>query len=124
MTQSQSTPIAGRLQEALTDNPDFLRELLERALQRMLESEFAEFLGAEPHQRIESRTGYRCGYYDRSLVTGCPQRRTARRKRFRFLHTNHEAAFRPSSLPVTSVARKPCCWPFWNPGSVVCPRAR
>lgn len=69
MTQPESTPIASRLQEALTENPDFLRELLERALQRLLEDEFTETLGAEPHQRIESRRGYRCGYYERSLVT-------------------------------------------------------
>jgi putative transposase len=69
MTQPESTPIAGRVQQALTENPDFLRELLERALQRLLEGEISDFLGAEPNQRIESRRGYRCGYYQRDLVT-------------------------------------------------------
>lgn len=45
------------------------RDLMKEALQEVLEGEMADFIGAAPSERTESRTGYRAGYYGRSLVT-------------------------------------------------------
>ncbi len=56
-------------QAAIEDDDDFLRRLLEHLLQRVLEAEFTEFLGAEPHERTERRRGYRNGYRPRMLTT-------------------------------------------------------
>ena len=69
MTQINEVNFREELQASLTSDPDFLRNILSAALQEFLESEFSAFIGAQPSQRIESRTGYRCGHYSRSLVT-------------------------------------------------------
>jgi putative transposase len=69
MTQLNEVIFKQELQATLTENPDFLRELLTNVLQKFLEAEISNYLGAEPSQRIGSRQGYRCGYYDRSLIT-------------------------------------------------------
>jgi transposase-like protein len=42
---------------------------MREALQTVLEGEMTEFLGAAPGERTASRSGYRAGYYSRSLVT-------------------------------------------------------
>jgi hypothetical protein len=42
---------------------------MQEALQEVLEGEMTEFLGAAPGERTEGRTGYRAGYYSRSLIT-------------------------------------------------------
>ena len=49
--------------------PDFLRELVEVALQRFLDAEMTEHLQAAPHERSSSRQGYRNGYRARQLKT-------------------------------------------------------
>ncbi|MCB1046294.1 MAG: transposase [Calditrichaeota bacterium] len=69
MTQTNEDNFNEQLQASLTDNPDFLRKLLSSVLQRFLKADFTAFLGAEPNQRIESPRGYRCGFYERSLIT-------------------------------------------------------
>src|SRR5690606_24692656 len=45
------------------------KDLMREALQTVLEGEMTEFLGAAPGERTASRSGYRAGYYSRSLVT-------------------------------------------------------
>lgn len=55
--------------QSLTDDPDFLRELVERAVQAILEAEMTAHLGAVKHERTEGRTGYRNGTKPRTLVT-------------------------------------------------------
>jgi len=57
------------VQEVLLDDPGFLREVLERALQQILEAEMTEHLGAAPYERAEGRTGHRNGYKPRALRT-------------------------------------------------------
>lgn len=42
---------------------------MKEALHPVLEGEMAEFLGAEPGERMEARNGYRAGYFGRNLVT-------------------------------------------------------
>nr|WP_049761351.1 transposase [Rubrobacter xylanophilus] len=44
-------------QEVLLDDPDFLREIVERVLQEeLLEAEMTEHIGAAPYERGENRT--------------------------------------------------------------------
>jgi putative transposase len=56
-------------QEDLLDNPDFLREIVERVLQELLEAEMTEHIGAAPYERTEKRVGQRNGYKRRTLRT-------------------------------------------------------
>ena len=53
----------------LTEDPDYLRPMVERLLQELLEAEMDEALGASRGERTDTRRGYRSGYYTRSLVT-------------------------------------------------------
>lgn len=55
--------------QSLIDNPAFLRDLVERAVQAMLEAEMTAHLGAAKRERTEGRTGYRNGTKPRTLVT-------------------------------------------------------
>jgi transposase-like protein len=48
---------------------DFLKTIVQEAMQQMLESEMIETLGAEKSERTGLRRGYRSGYYERNLVT-------------------------------------------------------
>jgi transposase-like protein len=56
-------------QEALLDDPVFLREIVERVVQQILEAEMTEHIGAAPYQRTENRSGQRNGYKPRTLRT-------------------------------------------------------
>ena len=55
--------------EAVAGDRDLIKVLMKEALQEVLEGEMTDFLGAAPGERTESRSGYRAGYYGRSLVT-------------------------------------------------------
>jgi putative transposase len=57
------------VQEVLLDDPDFLREIVERVVQQLLEAEMTEHIGAQPYERTENRAGQRNGYKRRSLRT-------------------------------------------------------
>jgi putative transposase len=57
------------LQGVLLDEPEFLRQIVERVLQEMLEAEMTEHIGAAPYERTDKRTGQRNGYKARSLRT-------------------------------------------------------
>ena len=56
-------------QEILLDDPNFLREIVERVLQEMLEAEMTEHIGAAPYERSATRTGHRNGYKPKTLRT-------------------------------------------------------
>ena len=56
-------------QGILLEDPDFLREIVERALQEMLEAEITEHIGAAPYERSVTRTGHRNGHKPRTLRT-------------------------------------------------------
>ena len=49
------------VQQILLDDPQFLRRIVERALQQVLEAEITEHVGAAPYERTESGKGYRDG---------------------------------------------------------------
>src|SRR5687768_6221305 len=55
--------------QALLDDPAFLREVVERAVQAILEEEMTAHLGAARYERGEGRRGYRNGTKPRTLVT-------------------------------------------------------
>lgn len=56
-------------QEAIGEGDDPLRRLAELVLQRLLEEEMTEFLGAAPHERTAGRRGYRNGHMPRTFTT-------------------------------------------------------
>ena len=56
-------------QEILLDDPSFLREIVERVVQQILEVEMTERVGAAPYERAEKRTGRRNGHTPRALRT-------------------------------------------------------
>ena len=56
-------------QEVLMDDPDFLRQLVERAIQDILKMEMDQHIGAERYERSSSRKSHRNGYKPRMLRT-------------------------------------------------------
>ncbi len=57
------------MQEVLTDDPDFLRTIVETVIQEILEMEMTRHIGAAPYERSKSRKGRRNGYKPRFLKT-------------------------------------------------------
>jgi transposase-like protein len=53
----------------LSQQADFVRPVVQQAVQAMLEMEMEECLQAGPYERVEGRLGYRSGFYRRRLVT-------------------------------------------------------
>ncbi len=56
-------------QEVLLDDPGFLRGIVERVVQELLEAEMTEHVGAAPYERSGSRKGHRNGHKPRTLRT-------------------------------------------------------
>ncbi len=69
MVYKQRTGVAAATQSILTDDPDFLRLIVERVIQEILETEMTAHLNAEPYERSPERRGYRNGYKPRQLNT-------------------------------------------------------
>src|SRR5919112_4634070 len=69
MTKDHRRVDAGTAQEILLDDPGFLKEIVERVLQELLEAEMTEHIGAAPYERTERRTGQRNGHKPRALRT-------------------------------------------------------
>ncbi len=66
---AKGQPSVVAIEALLGQDRDVFKQLLRESLQEVLEAEMTELLGAEPAQRTEARSGYRAGYYSRSLVT-------------------------------------------------------
>jgi len=66
---SNGTSVKAAAQAALTDDPDFLREIVERTVQEILEAEMTAHLGAERYERSAGRKGQRNGCKPRALHT-------------------------------------------------------
>lgn len=69
MAHRTRTGITAATQSVLTDDPDFLRLLVERVVQAVLETEMTAHLHAEPYERSAERRGYRNGSKSRQLNT-------------------------------------------------------
>jgi transposase-like protein len=83
-----------RSEALLAGDEEFLRALVRKALQEVLEVEMTQALGAEKGERTTDRLGYRSGYYRRTLVTriGKLELRLRHRPSFRALQMGHEMA--------------------------------
>jgi putative transposase len=69
MAAANGSDLAGVAQAVLLDDPEFLRGIVERALQAVLEEEMTAHLGAARYERGEGRSGYRNGHKPRALTT-------------------------------------------------------
>ena len=69
MTKGQPKLTGLDLKSLLASDGDFLRTMMDVAVQAVLEAEMTEALSAEKSARVDGRQGYRSGYYSRSLVT-------------------------------------------------------
>ena len=69
MAKEKNSRILDKVQGALLDDRDFLKEVIENFCQRLLEEEMACHLQAESYQRTKERRGYRNGYKSRKLKT-------------------------------------------------------
>ena len=69
MAEDHRRPAEEVLQGILLDDPGFLKEIVERVLQEMLEAEMTEHIGAAPYERSGSRKGHRNGRKPRTLRT-------------------------------------------------------
>jgi len=67
MAKSNATVKDSAPQGALIDNQEFIKEIVRSALQEFLEAEMTDYVGAEPYERSEQRTGQRNGYKPRLL---------------------------------------------------------
>src|SRR3954462_6364491 len=69
MAYKQRIGIPAATQSVLTDDPDFLRFIVERVIQEVLEAEMTAHLHADPYERSAARRGYRNGCKSRQLNT-------------------------------------------------------
>src|SRR5215217_6377674 len=69
MPQDHRRADAELAQEVLLDNPGFLKEIVERVVQELLEAEMTEHIGAAPYERNATRSGQRNGHKPRTLRT-------------------------------------------------------
>jgi len=69
MTMTDRTDRTDVAQVILLDDPDFLREIVERTVQTLLEEEMTAHLGAARYERSGERRGYRNGSKPRTLTT-------------------------------------------------------
>jgi putative transposase len=69
MTKKELKPNVSKVKEMLIDEKDFLKVLIQEALNECLEAEMKESLNAARYERTEQREAYRSGYYQRSLNT-------------------------------------------------------
>ncbi|MBA3472758.1 MAG: IS256 family transposase [Rubrobacter sp.] len=69
MAEDHRRSVEELTQGILLDDPGFLREIVERVLQEMLEAQMSDHVGAAPYERTQKRTGHRNGYKPRTLKT-------------------------------------------------------
>lgn len=61
--------VSESLMPSLLERPNALAQLVESALQQVLEAQMTEHLGADRYERNDERGGYRNGYRERQLYT-------------------------------------------------------
>lgn len=69
MTKAKDKAKGWNWKGVLEGDRDLLRKIVEDALEEILEGEMDQALGAGKGERVETRLGYRSGYYRRSLIT-------------------------------------------------------
>jgi len=56
-------------QAFLMEDPDFMRDVVGKFVQNLLEREMSDYLRATPYERTAGRRGYRSGHRPRTLKT-------------------------------------------------------
>lgn len=69
MAKHKNTMNISELKKIFQEDPKSFQSLLQPVIQAIIEAEMTDFLGAEPGERSENRSGYRAGYYTRSLFS-------------------------------------------------------
>jgi transposase-like protein len=69
MTKKKHIISREELKKTLEEQQDFLKPLVEKLVQEVLEAEMEEAIGAAKSERTSTRLGYRSGYYTRGLIT-------------------------------------------------------
>ena len=69
MTGRKNTKGIEEIKAMMKQDGDFLRPLVQMAVQEFLEAEMNESLNAQKSERTGGRLGYRSGYYTRGLLT-------------------------------------------------------
>jgi putative transposase len=90
-------------QGVLLDDPGFLREIVERVVQELLEAEMTEHVGAASYERNAARAGHRNGHKPRTLRTRVGTLNLA-------VPQDREGTFSQGSSPATSATRRRSVW--------------
>ena len=69
MTRKNSKRTSSEIKAMMAEEGDFLRPIVRTVIEEFLEAEMTEAIGAQKGERVEGRSGYRSGYYPRSLIT-------------------------------------------------------
>ena len=69
MAQTERTRRRDEWKGLLANDREFLKGIVQPAVQEILEAEMTAVLQADKGERTEQRVGYRSGYYSRTLVT-------------------------------------------------------
>ena len=69
MTRKQNNARKVEWKQLIAEQQDFLRPPIREVLQQVMEAEMEDLVGAEKSERTPNRSGYRSGYYGRTLVT-------------------------------------------------------
>jgi len=98
--------IATQWQEALINQDEYMKSMVKDALQNAVDSEFANFIQAQPYERTNQRAGYRNGSYDRELKTrvGSLTLTICRDRRGQFKQTVFESYQRSEKAFVRAIA--------------------
>jgi transposase-like protein len=67
MTERKLKTVRPRSEALVAQDRDLLKVLVREALDRILQTEMTDFLGAAPGERNAIRVGYRTWYYERGL---------------------------------------------------------
>jgi putative transposase len=71
MTGTKIRSKASPVKEVLSEDREFLKPLIQTALQEILEAEMSDALCAEKGERTQARLGYRSGYYSDPMTKFC-----------------------------------------------------
>lgn len=105
MAKNKHTMTIEEIKDLFHQNQNGLHSLLQPVIQEILDAQMTEFLGAYPSERSNERTGYRAGFYPRSLITrvGKIELRVPRDRQGRFSTELFERYQRSEKALVTSL---------------------
>ena len=69
MSKKKNSKKLNNLKVLISEDEDFLRDMIRQGIEEFMEEEMAEMLQAGRSERTCSRTDYRSGYYSRNLIT-------------------------------------------------------